>query len=208
MAKKGLSKLVFAKYSANGNSVTYSEAAITEKMAEYSAEIETTEKNNLYLDNDVAETDSGVFSSGTFSVTTGDLSNETSKLLYNVKELDVTYGQGKTVKELVYDDSITCQELGVGLVEMHQVDNVTFYRALWLTRVQFNIPSSAATTQGETVDWQTQEISGTILRSVEVDSDKVHPWQNTADFETEADALEYLMYKGGKTVPAGKAGVK
>lgn len=208
MAKKGLSKLVFAKYNHNSNVVTYSEAVNTEKMAEYSTEIESGEKNNLYLDNDIAESDSAVFSSGTFNVTTGDLSNETSKLLYNVKEIEVTYGQGKKVTELVYDDSVTCNELGVGLIEMHQVDNADFYRAIWLTRVQFNVPSNAAVTKGQTVDWQTQEISGTILRSAAVDENNTHPWQFTADFETEADALEYLMYKGGKTVTVSKAGAK
>lgn len=208
MAKKGLSKLVFAKYNPNGNVVTYSEAANTEKMAEYSTEIEAGEKNNLYLDNDIAESDSAVFSSGTFNVTTGDLSNETSKLLYNVKEIEVTYGQGKKVKELVYDDSITCNELGVGLIEMHQVDNVDFYRAIWLTRVQFNVTSNSAVTKGQTVDWQTQEISGTILRSAAVDENNIHPWQVTADFETEADALDYLMYKGGKTAAVIKTGAK
>lgn len=200
MAKKGLSKLVFAKYNATGNTVTYSEPVNTEKMAEYSTEIEKSEANNLYLDNDIAETDGGVFNKGTFNVTTGDLSNETSKLLYNVKENEIQYASGKTASELVYDDSMQSQDLGAGLIEMHQVDGKTFYRAVWLTRVQFNIPSNAATTKGDTIEWQTQEITGNILRSAAVDENGIHPWQNTADFESEADAMEYLMYKGGKTV--------
>lgn len=199
MAKKGLSKLVFAKYNADKNTVTYSDAVITEKMAEYSTEIEKSEANNLYLDNDIAETDGGVFNKGTFNVTTGDLSNDTSKLLYNVKENEIQYANGKKVSELTYDDSMQSQDLGVGVIEMHQVDGVTFYRAVWLTRVQFNIHSNAAVTKGDAIEWQTQEITGNILRSAAVDDTGLHPWQNTADFESENDALEYLMYKGGKT---------
>lgn len=206
MAKKGLSKLVFAKYNATGNTVTYSEPINTEKMAEYSTEIEKSEANNLYLDNDIAETDGGVFNKGTFNVTTGDLSNETSKLLYNVKENEIQYASGKTASELVYDDSMQSQDLGVGLIEMHQVDSKTFYRAIWLSRVQFNIPSNAAVTKGDAIEWQTQEITGNILRSAAVDDSGIHPWQNTADLESEADALEYLMYKGGKTAaPAARS---
>lgn len=209
MAKKGLSKLVFAKYVANENDVTYSAPIITEKMAEYSTEIEASESNNLYLDNDIAETDGGVFSKGSINVTTGDLSSETSKLLYNVKEKEITFGGSKTATELIFDDEMQSQELGVGLIEMHQVGGTTFYRAIWLTRVQFNIPSSAAVTKGEAIEWQTQEISGSILRSADVGDNGVHPWQNTADLESENEALEYLMYKGGKIETlSSKSGVK
>lgn len=202
MAKKGLSKLVCAEYSANENTVTYTNPTVQEKMAEYSTEIESSEKNNLYLDNDISETDGGTFNSGTLNLTTGDLSNETSKLFYGVKEKEITYGNGKTAKEYVYDDEITSKELGVGVIEMHQVNNKTFYRAIWLTRVSFNIPSDSATTKGESIEWQTQELSGNILRSAEVNDDNVHPWKKTADFQTEGEALEYLMFNGGKVAQA------
>ena len=158
MAKKGLSKLVFAKYKADGNNVTYSDPVISEKLAEYSTEIEAGDSNDLYLDDDIAESDSAAFSSGTFNVTTGDLSNDTSKLILNVKEKKIELPSGKSVTELTYDSDMQSAELGVGVIEMHQVDGKTFYRAVFLARVLFNIPSNAATTKGETVEWQTQEL--------------------------------------------------
>lgn len=198
MAKKGLSKLVFAKYKADGNNVTYSDPVISEKLAEYSTEIEAGDSNDLYLDDDIAESDSAAFSSGTFNVTTGDLSNDTSKLILNVKEKKIELPSGKSVTELTYDSDMQSAELGVGVIEMHQVDGKTFYRAVFLARVLFNIPSNAATTKGETVEWQTQELSGKILRSAQISEDNVNPWQFTADLETKANALEYLMFKGGK----------
>ena len=205
MAKKGLSKLVMAKYTKSTNgTVTYSDPAVTEKMAEYSTDITASDQNNLYLDNQIAETDGGTFSSGTITLTTGDLSNETSKLLYNVKEVEITYATGKTATEIVYDDTMQSVEVGTGVIEMHQVDNETFYRAIWLHRVQYNVPSNAAITKGETIEWQTQELTGNILRSDAVDTNGSHPWQTTADFETEEDALAYLMFKGGTPVAPAK----
>jgi hypothetical protein len=120
--------------------------------------------------------------------------DETSKKILNVRTAEVTVGS-KSVTEIILDDQTTGKTLGVGLIELHQVNNVDFYRALWFPKVQFNIPSGSANTKGASVEWQTEEISGTILRSDAVDSEGRHPWQNHADFETEAEALAYLMVK-------------
>ena len=40
---------------------------------------------------------------------------------------------------------------------------------------------------------------GTVMRSDEVNETSVHPWKNESWFDSETDALEYLMIKGGKT---------
>lgn len=205
MAKKGLSKLVTAKYNYDGKNVSYTNPKVQEKMAEYSAEIEVSEPNNLYLDNEIAETDGGTFASGTLTLTTGDLSNDTSLQFFNTTQKDIQVGD-KTVTEVTYDDAISPQELGIGIIELHQVNHIEFYRAIWFDRVKFNIVSDSATTKGETVDWQTQEISGTILRSEMADEDNVHPWKHTADCQTEADALSYLMFKGGKVETSSEEG--
>lgn len=197
MAKKGLSYLLLSKYSSDGSKVTYSDAAVNEKMAEYSAEIDASDSNNLYLDDEIAETDGGTFQSGTLSLTTGDLSNNTAKLILNIKEKEVQYADGKTATELIYDDDMASQELGVGIIEAHQVDGKTFYRAIMFARVMFNIPSGSATTKGETIEWQTQEISGKILRSAEVNEENNHPWKFSSDFPNKPDAIEYLKFKSG-----------
>ena len=59
------------------------------------------------------------------------------------------------------------------------------------------IPSDAATTKGKTIEWQTHKIEATIARSDEVTKDENHPWKDEAWFDTEAQALEYLMYMLG-----------
>ena len=195
MAIKGLSKLVLAPYSANGTTVTYSAPTVQEKMASYDWSVERSNTEALYLDNEEAERDQGQFNTGTLNLTTGDLSDDTSKLILNVKTNTVTVGTN-SVEEIVFDDETKGKELGVGVIELHQVNNVDFYRAIWFHRVQFNIPSGSADTKGANISWQTPQISGSIMRSAAYDAQRgVCPWQSHADFDTEADALAYLQSK-------------
>ena len=76
------------------------------------------------------------------------------------------------------------------------MNNKYMYRAQWFNRVMMSVPKDSATTRGESIDWQTKEISGTIYRSAATGENGVHPWKETADFETEAEALEFLKSQG------------
>ena len=64
--------------------------------------------------------------------------------------------------------------------------------------MQFAVPSDAATTQGESIEWQTAEISGTIMR----DDSAKHPWKKEATFTTEAQAEAYIKARLGITAGA------
>lgn len=191
MAKKGLSRLFMAKHSSSGGTDSYTEGCENEKLASYSSDIEVAEKSNLYLNNGIAESSGGGFNTGTLTLETGDLSVETSKLILNVKEQSVDGIEAESdLKEVVFDDDMgdTPPYLGVGLIELHQVNGAEFHRAIVLPKVGFNIPSDSATTKGESIEWQTQEITGTIYRA---DGDK-HPWKRYADCKTEATAVAYI----------------
>ena len=195
MAIKGLSKLVLAPYSATGNTVTYGSPVVQEKMASYSYTVERASSDGLFLDNYEAEKDGGEFGSGTLTLGTGDLSNATSEAILSVKKNTVTVGNS-SVDELVFDDDTKGKELGVGVIELHQVNNSDFWRAVWFHRIQFEIPAGSATTKGASIDWQTPELTGSILRSDAYDAGTgKHPWKSTADFTSEDDALAYLQSK-------------
>ena len=87
---------------------------------------------------------------------------------------------------------------------MHQVDGEEFHRAIVLARVLYNLPNDSATTKGESVEWQTQEVSGKILRSEQNDDTYKHPWKFSADFSTEDNAVKYIKYKLNITDPLVK----
>lgn len=201
MAIKGLSKLVVGKYAYDESVVTYTNPQVVQKMVEYSLTLNQSENNPLYADNAEAENDKGTFQNGELSITTDDLTQEVSVMILGTKENDeVTYEQSKKVKEQVYDDTMNPPDLGVGFIELHQNKGVDKYRAIFLHKVFFNVPEQAATTKGEQVEWQTPTITGTVQRSEGSDANGKHPWMTDAWFDSEEDALSYLLFKCGKAV--------
>ena len=51
------------------------------------------------------------------------------------------------------------------------------YRYFWLYRVKFGIPATNLTTKGESIEFSTPSIEGTVLRRNKVDSLGNHPWK-------------------------------
>lgn len=190
MAVIGLSKPYYGIYSATGNAVSYANGAVMGKATEANIEIDTTEDNNLYADNAIAETDRS-FAGGTLTLSTDDLSQEVTKAILGLTENTITGIEGVTdtsVKELVYDDTQTTPYLGVGFIVKKKVGGAYKWRAVVLSKVMFSVPADAATTQGESIEWQVPELSATIMR----DDSATHMWKREATFTTEAQAEAYI----------------
>lgn len=190
MAVIGLSKPYYGIYSATGNAVSYANGAVMGKATEANIEIDTTEDNNLYADNAIAETDRS-FAGGTLTLSTDDLSQEVAKAILGLTETAITGIEGVTdtsVKELVYDDTQTTPYLGVGFIVKKKVVGAYKWRAVVLSKVMFSVPADAATTQGESIEWQVPELSATIMR----DDSATHMWKREATFTTEAQAEAYI----------------
>lgn len=193
MATIGLSKPYYAIYSNADGTVTYSGGGLMGKAVEANIEIETSDDNNLYADNAIAETEK-TFTGGTVTITTDDLAQEASKAILGIKEEAISSIDGVTdesAMELIYDDDQATPYLGIGFIIKKMVAGVTKWRAVMLTKVMFSIPADAATTQGETIEWQTPELEATIMRD---DSEK-HTWKREATFTTEAQAEAYIKSK-------------
>ena len=192
MAIKGLSIPVFGKYNFADGVVTYTDGMINPHAVSYTVSIESTENNPCYGDNKVVENDVGKFSTGTYGLETDDLTQETSKFILGIKEIERSYGDGKKTKALIYDDDQEAPELGCGIIEEHQNDDVDQYKTVILKRVVFNIPEDAATTRKGSIEWQTKSIEGTIMRSEVYNDDEKYPWKEEAWFASEGEALAYL----------------
>lgn len=91
---------------------------------------------------------------------------------------------------MVYDDDAVAPYLGFGCIIKKKRNNAIKWRAVVFTKVMFAIPSDAATTQGETIEWQTSELEATIMR----DDSAKHAWKREATFDTEADAEAYIKF--------------
>ena len=197
MATIGVSKPYYGIYNYNEQTkqVTYTNGGVMGKATEVNIEIETSEDNNLYADNAIAETDRQ-FTGGTLTNATDDLSQDVSKVILGLveqalEEMDGVTDQG--VQELIFDDRQITPYLGVGFIIKKMVRGVTMWRAVVLTKIMYSVPSDAAVTQGESIEWQTPELSGTIMR----DDSETHMWKREATFSTEAQAEAYLKARLG-----------
>jgi len=195
MATIGVSKPYYGKYVNTDGVITYSNAGVFAKAVEFSASIESGDDNNLYADNGIAESDRS-FSSGTISVTTDEITPEAAAAILGITPKTITIGDGedaKTVSELVYDDDMDPPDLGFGIIIKKKVNGAYKYRAVFFHKIKFNIPEDAATTQGETIEWQTPTIEGVIMRD---DSSK-HAWKSEVTVDSEELAEAYLKQKLG-----------
>lgn len=190
MATIGLSKPFYAVYNNSSGTVTYTAGASMGKATEANIEIETSEDNNLYADNAIAETDRQ-FTGGTLTLSTDDLSQEVSKAILGLNEQPLGEISGVTdqsVKELIYDNTQVTPYLGIGFIIKKVVGGVTKWRGVMLAKIMFSIPSDAATTQGETIEWQVPTLTATIMR----DDSATQVWKREATFTTEAQAEAYI----------------
>lgn len=192
MATIGVSKPYYGKYVNTDGVITYTDGAIFAKAIEFSATIESGDDNNLYADNSIAESDRS-FGGGSISVTTDEISQVAAAAILGITAKTITVGTEMSVSELVYDDDMSIPDLGFGIIIKKKVSGADKYRAVFFHKIKFNIPEDAATTQGETIEWQTPTIEGTIMRD---DSEK-HGWKSEVTVDTEALAVAYLKQKLG-----------
>lgn len=197
MAIKGLSKPVFASYANSSGTVTYTDVAVGDCAVEYSVSWKTTDTSSLYADNGIKETETGKFQYGEIKLKTSDMPQALAKRILGVKTATVTKGGTGTAG--IYDDDLKTPMLGFGIVELHQMDDVDKYRAVFFPKAFFNVPDNSATTMEDKVSWQTPEVSGQIMRSDATDTNLKHPWMIDIWEDSEDAALQWLEKMMDKT---------
>ena len=197
MAVVGISKPYFGVYANNDGTITYTGGAVFAKAIEFSASIDSGDDNNLYADNGIAESDRS-FGGGSISVTTDDISQTAAAAILGLTAKTITVGEETDVSELVFDDGMAIPDLGFGIIIKKKKSGADQYRAIFFHKIKFNIPEDAATTQGESIEWQTPTIEGTIMR----DDGAKHGWKSEVTVGSEATAVAYLKQKLGITPKA------
>ena len=201
MAIIGLSKPYYAIYNNASGVITYAQGGVMGRATEANIEIESSEDNNLYADNAIAETDRQ-FTGGTLTLSTDDLSQDVSAAILGVETQAIESIPGITdedVNELIYDNTQVIPYLGCGFIVKKMLNGVTAWRAIVLTKIMFSVPSDAATTQGESIEWQVPELTATIMR----DDSATQMWKREATFTTEAQAETYIKYLLGVSAALG-----
>lgn len=195
----GFSKPYVAKYTANAGTVTYSGGMPLGRGVSVSLEVDTPDDNNFYADNVLAESESGVFVSGSATVTVDGLNPEVvTTILGAASDNTVTIpGVETPVAVQSYDDDVDPAYVGFGYIRRTMMQGVTSYIPTVLTKVKFSIPGEEAETSEDQIGWQTQELAATVQRA----DDAKHQWRLIfAAQPTEAEAYAIITgYLGGGT---------
>lgn len=192
MATIGVSKPYYGLYKNTEGVISYTGGAVFAKAVDFTAKIESSDDNDLYADNVVAESDRS-FAGGTISVTTDEISQTAAADILGITAKTITIGESADISELVYDDDMNIPELGFGIIIRKKVGGVEKYRAIFFHKIKFNIPEDAAVTQGKNIEWQTPKIDGIIMR----DDSAKHGWKSEVTVDTEAIAVAYIKQKLG-----------
>lgn len=182
----GFSLPYVALYAESGGTITYSSGQKLARGVDVTITPDTSDDNNFYADNIIAETEAGRFTGGTVSLTVDGLLGATRKLIYGLP--------ASTGGWTAFGDDMSIPYVGVGYIARQQKEGTVVYTPTVLCKCKFKLPSVSAATQEETIDWQTETLEATILRG----DDSNHNWVFLGDeYSTESAAEASLKTKLG-----------
>lgn len=177
--RTGFSLPYVALYTPSGSTVTYSSGQRLARGVSVSIEAEAEDSNIFYADNISAESAPGIFTSGTATFTVDGLKLDAERLIMGIPAAD-------QAGFIHYGESLTIPYVGVGFIVRYMEDGVTSYVPVILTKCRFVTPGEDAQTATDTIEWQTQEITATILR----DDTTNHDWKLVGEAQTTEAAAE------------------
>ena len=177
----GFSKPYVAIYT-GGAQPTYSNKMVLARGVSVAFDIdEATDDNNFYADNIKAESVAGSFGGGTVTLTVDGLFTAAEKLILGLPEEVQNWTK--------YDDTINTPYCGLGFVVRYMSEGVTTYVPVILNKVKFAMPSLNAATQEEEIDWQTQELTASVMR----DDSENHVWMQKGAAQTTETAAATMI---------------
>ena len=189
MVTTGFSKPYVAKYSNTGTTVTYTSGMDLGRGVSLSLEIDTADDNNFYANNIVAETESSQFTSGSATITVDGLSNDAATMIFGLSAPENVEVGEEQVPMQGYGE-LNAPYVGYGCVRRTQENGVVKFWPLILPKIKFNVPSEEMATAEDQIDWQTQELTATVLR----DDTAAKRWKriSTEGMDTEDEAYEVV----------------
>lgn len=177
MAKIGLSYIRYSNLTeAQDGTPTYDGSKTLGKAVSSSASI-TNNSATLYADDTLAESDNS-FQDGTITLGVDDERDDVFAPLLG-HEINA---EG----EMVCNSNDVAPWVGVGRVVMKMVNNIKYWKAIVLYKCKFSQPSDDENTRGESVEFATSSVEGTIATLANGD------WRISKTFTTKAEAIAYI----------------
>lgn len=182
MAKIGLNNF---KYSVLDETEKYNGAKSLGKAVDCKVAIENYTAE-LYADDTLAESDY-TFKKGTVTLTI-DEDDDTVFAELLGHEVDVE------TKEMVRKDTDVAPYVGVGRILTKVVNGVYKYKVEFLPKVKFSEPAQEEQTKGDSIEFKTPSIEGSIQKLAD------GTWSKTKTFTDKTEAITYLEGLLTKTV--------
>lgn len=192
MVTTGFRNIYVAKYSNEDTTVSYTGFQKLARARGFSLDVGTSDDNQYFADDSLAETESGAsFASGTLELTVDGLTGEEEALLFGIVTSSSTVQVNeKPVTEVRFGDSLNPPFMGVAGIKRYQLNGVVTYRPIVLPKVQFTLGADEAETGEDTINWQDQTLNANIMR----DDTAEHNWKRMPkdNFATLAEAIAYI----------------
>ena len=119
--------------------------------------------SKFYADDTIAESVKE-FIDGTISIGQDELTETMRTDMLGNTVTTVTVGAETDIKEVASKDTDVAPVLGIGFIQNKVVDKIRKYRAILLTKTQFGESNETAETKGNSINWQSPTIQGSIMR--------------------------------------------
>ena len=194
----GFSNPWVAIYAHTGTTVSYSSTQVLARGVNVSLTPDDAGDDNIfYADNGPAERASGVFTGGDVTLTVDGLLDAARDLVMGLPAATATTVGTATVNATHFGDDQSIPYVGVGYVVRYMSDGATTYVGTVLCKCKFDQLNDDFSTQEEDIDWQTQELSGRVLRA----DDANHEWKIVSEgLSTEAEAVNFVKVSLGGSI--------
>lgn len=186
----GFSAPYVGLYSNAGGTVTYTKGCRLARGVDVSLDPETSNDNEFYADDVLAESENGTFIRGNVQLTVDGLHDAAEQLIYGLPEPEeFTYGENKKVTVLNYGDDAEPPYVGIGFVIAFESGGVETFQPMVLTKAKFFAHGTDAKTREKQKDWQTQALEAAVHR----DDTTKHNWKKLfAEQTTREEATAIL----------------
>lgn len=156
----GVRDVYTAAYNRNGDVVTYGSPAKLARLVSANPSITTSDDQKFYADDAEAETANGIFTSGTLTLTVDGIDSDIRKALFGAVERTINGVTG-----VGHSADSDPAYVGTGYIEREMYLGVTYYVPVFFPKTKFNPAFREAQTQGENIEFQSLELSASILRT-------------------------------------------
>lgn len=179
----GFSLPYVAIYSNPQGTNVFSDGAKLARGVSVTVDATVVDDNNFYADNILAETENGIVSGGTLTLTVDGLDPATRKLIYGLPNAVDSW--------TAYGDEAQIPYVGIGFIRRTMNNGVTNYWAVVFPKCRFAFDGEDASTQEEEISWQTKELTATFMR----DDTSSHNWKYVNDTPFASETLAETALK-------------